>query len=70
MVAAPEKDPRRAPLTASALPFFDGAAATGPALTLAWGAAQGLGALLLGNALKARVEAAAPTTGRELAPVG
>ncbi|MGQ4382490.1 ABC transporter permease [Streptomyces sp. SAS_270] len=34
--------------------FFDGAAATGPALTLAWWAALGLGAVLLGSALKAR----------------
>lgn len=34
--------------------FFDGAAATGPALTLAWWAALGLGAVLLGDALKGR----------------
>jgi len=32
--------------------FFDGAAATGPALTLAWWAVLGLGAVLLGSALK------------------
>ncbi|WP_406166183.1 ABC transporter permease [Streptomyces sp. NBC_00996] len=32
--------------------FFDGAAATGPALTLTWWAVLGLGAVLLGNALK------------------
>lgn len=34
--------------------FFDGAAAIGPALTLAWWAALGLGAVLLGDALKRR----------------
>ncbi|PSM41122.1 hypothetical protein C6Y14_23565 [Streptomyces dioscori] len=34
--------------------FFDGAAAAGPALTLAWWAALGLGAVLLGSALKRR----------------
>ncbi|GHA37140.1 membrane protein [Streptomyces tauricus] len=34
--------------------FFDGAAASGPALTLAWWAALGLGAVLLGSALKRR----------------
>ncbi|MFJ8111404.1 ABC transporter permease [Streptomyces sp. NPDC096132] len=34
--------------------FFDGAAATGPALTLLWWAAFGLGAVLLGAQLKAR----------------
>ncbi|WP_369244940.1 ABC transporter permease [Streptomyces sp. R41] len=32
--------------------FFDGAAATGPALTLTWWAVLGLGAVLLGNTLK------------------
>ncbi|MEV2211901.1 ABC transporter permease [Streptomyces sp. NPDC050997] len=50
--------------------FFDGAAATGPVLTLSWWAVLGLGAVLLGNALKARAENTTPTTGRELAPVG
>ena len=50
--------------------FFDGAAATGPALTLTWWAALGLGAVLLGSALKSRTKAAAPVTERELAPVG
>ncbi|MFC8515327.1 ABC transporter permease [Streptomyces sp. NPDC057257] len=50
--------------------FFDGAAATGPALTLAWWAALGLGAVLLGSALKARARAADPAAERELAPVG
>jgi hypothetical protein len=36
--------------------FFDGAAALGPALTLTWWAALGLGAILLGGALKRRTE--------------
>ncbi|MDO0916899.1 ABC transporter permease [Streptomyces sp. DT2A-34] len=48
--------------------FFDGAAATGPALTLIWWAALGLGAVLLGSALKSRTKAVEPH--RELAPVG
>ncbi|MGI5199791.1 ABC transporter permease [Streptomyces sp. CA-288835] len=34
--------------------FFDGAAAAGPALTLTWWAALGLGAVLLGGALQRR----------------
>ncbi|MFI6335233.1 ABC transporter permease [Streptomyces sp. NPDC050535] len=34
--------------------FFDGAAATGPALTLTWWAALGLGAVLLGDTLSRR----------------
>ncbi|WP_210586062.1 ABC transporter permease [Streptomyces sp. GESEQ-35] len=50
--------------------FFDGAAATGPALTLTWWAALGLGAVLLGSALKGRVETDAPKATRELSPVG
>ncbi|MBT2676941.1 ABC transporter permease [Streptomyces sp. ISL-14] len=50
--------------------FFDGAAATGPALTLTWWAALGLGAVLLGSALKSRTKTAEPATERELAPVG
>ncbi|MEU6377280.1 ABC transporter permease [Streptomyces sp. NPDC046909] len=51
--------------------YFDGAAATGPALTLTWWAALGLGAVLLGNALKARKASVEPAPGqRELAPVG
>ncbi|MFF4274550.1 ABC transporter permease [Streptomyces sp. NPDC001536] len=51
--------------------YFDGAAATGPALTLAWWAALGLGAVLLGSALKDRKKSVeSPTTERELAPVG
>ncbi|MGW1750615.1 ABC transporter permease [Streptomyces sp. NPDC002092] len=50
--------------------FFDGAAATGPALTLAWWALVGLGAVLLGHALKARTKTTEPAAGRNLAPVG
>ncbi|WP_327715659.1 ABC transporter permease [Streptomyces sp. NBC_00490] len=51
--------------------YFDGAAATGPALTLAWWAALGLGAVLLGSALKERKKnAGSGVTERELAPVG
>ncbi|MEU1518265.1 ABC transporter permease [Streptomyces sp. NPDC005811] len=44
--------------------FFDGAAATGPALTLVWWAAFGLGAVLLGAQLKARKTPAGPATER------
>ncbi|MET9831630.1 ABC transporter permease [Streptomyces sp. NPDC006385] len=50
--------------------YFDGAAATGPALTLTWWAAVGLGAVLLGNALRARTKDAAPAGEREPATVG
>ncbi|MEU6258079.1 ABC transporter permease [Streptomyces sp. NPDC047043] len=50
--------------------FFDGAAATGPALTLTWWAALGLGAVLLGSALKGRTKTAEPAVDRQLAPVG
>ncbi|MFG2790215.1 ABC transporter permease [Streptomyces sp. NPDC048419] len=50
--------------------FFDGAAATGPTLTLTWWAALGLGAVLLGNALRGRAKSAAPAAERELAPIG
>jgi len=50
--------------------FFDGAAATGPALTLTWWAVLGLGAVLLGSALKTRAKATGPVAERELAPVG
>ncbi|MGW0820635.1 ABC transporter permease [Streptomyces sp. NPDC002845] len=49
--------------------FFDGAAATGPALTLTWWAALGLGAVLLGNMLKQRGGAAARSAEREPALV-
>ncbi|MFE0509416.1 ABC transporter permease [Streptomyces sp. NPDC058964] len=50
--------------------FFDGAAATAPALTLAWWAVLGLGAVLLGSALGARVRGAEPAPEPALAPVG
>ncbi|MET7294665.1 ABC transporter permease [Streptomyces griseoloalbus] len=50
--------------------FFDGAAAAGPALTLAWWAALGLGAVLLAGALKERTRNAEPASERGLAPVG
>ncbi|MGW1214314.1 ABC transporter permease [Streptomyces sp. NPDC002499] len=50
--------------------FFDGAAATGPVLTLTWWAALGLGAVLLGNTLKARTKTQEPVTERELTAVG
>ncbi|WP_399882407.1 ABC transporter permease [Streptomyces sp. BBFR51] len=48
--------------------FFDGAAATGPALTLAWWAVLGLGAVLLGGALRQRARDAAPAPERTGAP--
>jgi hypothetical protein len=51
--------------------FFDGAAATGPALTLTWWAALGLGAVLLGGALKKRAKNdAEPAPERELTAIG
>ncbi|MFI1209914.1 ABC transporter permease [Streptomyces sp. NPDC020802] len=50
--------------------FFDGAAASGPALTLTWWSALGLGAVLLGSALKRRKESAPATTEREPALAG
>jgi hypothetical protein len=50
--------------------FFDGATATGPVLTLTWWAALGLGAVVLGNALKARAKGTTPATERELTSVG
>lgn len=51
--------------------FFDGATAAGPVLTLTWWAALGLGAVILGNALKARRKGSTPaTTERELTSVG
>ncbi|MCL8009622.1 ABC transporter permease [Streptomyces sp. AS02] len=54
--------------------FFDGAAATGPALTLTWWAALGLGAVLLGSAMKTRTKGTESATGKELdkalTPVG
>jgi hypothetical protein len=53
--------------------FFDCAAALSPALILTWWAALGLGAVLVGPALKrskkpATSQPAAPTTGRTPAP--
>ncbi|WP_405739905.1 ABC transporter permease [Streptomyces sp. NBC_00028] len=50
--------------------YFDGAAAAGPVLTLTWWAALGLGAVLLGNALRTRRKSVAPTVERELVPTG
>ncbi|MFF7791678.1 ABC transporter permease [Streptomyces sp. NPDC007991] len=51
--------------------YFDGAAAAGPALTLTWWAALGLGAVLLGGALRTRKESGEPASdGRKLATVG
>ncbi|KDN75269.1 membrane protein [Streptomyces olindensis] len=51
--------------------YFDGAAATGPALTLTWWAALGLCAVLLGGSLRARKESGAPAAdARGLATVG
>ncbi|MFD5947788.1 ABC transporter permease [Streptomyces collinus] len=43
---------------------FDGAAATGPALTLAWWAVLGLGAVLLGGSLRARRTGSEPAADR------
>ncbi|MFF8448354.1 ABC transporter permease [Streptomyces leeuwenhoekii] len=50
--------------------FFDGAAATGPALTLTWWAVLGTGAVLVGGALRARADRGAPAARRGLAPTG
>lgn len=50
--------------------YFDGAAAATPALTLAWWAALGLGAVLVGNALKARARTTERAPEPELAPAG
>ncbi|MCX3288195.1 ABC transporter permease [Streptomyces sp. NEAU-H22] len=44
--------------------YFDGAAATGPALTLAWWAVLGLGAVLLGGSLRARKASGGPAAER------
>ncbi len=50
--------------------YFDGAAATGPALTLAWWAVLGLGAVLLGSSLRARKTSSEPASDpRELSAV-
>ncbi len=40
--------------------FFDGAAATGPALTLTWWAVLGLAAVFVGGALRRRTPDADP----------
>ncbi|MFF9205055.1 ABC transporter permease [Streptomyces sp. NPDC014986] len=50
--------------------FFDGAAAAGPALTLTWWAALGLGAVLLAGPLKECTGKPGPASGRGPAPVG
>ncbi|QDI72371.1 hypothetical protein CD934_29520 [Streptomyces calvus] len=50
--------------------FFDGAAVTGPALTLAWWAALGLGAVLLADALKEHARKAEPAADRDPALAG
>ncbi|MFF7853609.1 ABC transporter permease [Streptomyces sp. NPDC007904] len=50
--------------------FFDGAAAAGPALTLTWWAALGLGAALLAGALRQRAGSAESVPEREPAPAG
>ncbi|MDX3526608.1 ABC transporter permease [Streptomyces sp. ID05-39B] len=50
--------------------FFDGAAATGPALTLTWWAVLGLGAVGLGDALKRRRKEDGPTPERKPALAG
>ncbi|MFJ8146109.1 ABC transporter permease [Streptomyces sp. NPDC096048] len=48
--------------------FFDGAAAAGPALTLTWWAVLGLGAVLLGGALRQRARGDSPAPDRAPAP--
>ncbi|WP_435612420.1 ABC transporter permease [Streptomyces sp. bgisy159] len=48
--------------------YFGGAAATGPLITLAWWAALGLAAVLLGTRLTSRAGSPAPAVERELAP--
>ncbi|GAA3501539.1 membrane protein [Streptomyces prasinosporus] len=50
--------------------FFDGAAGTGPALTLAWWAALGLGAVLLAGVPGRRTGNARPAPGRRPAAAG
>ncbi|MFI5569545.1 ABC transporter permease [Streptomyces sp. NPDC051740] len=50
--------------------FFDGAGAAGSALTLTWWAALGLGAVLVGGALKERTGSARSASEREPVPVG
>lgn len=51
--------------------YFDGAAATGPVLTLTWWATLGLGAVLLGSSLRARKTGGEPAPDRrEMSAVG
>jgi hypothetical protein len=50
--------------------YFDGAAAAGPALTLTWWAALGLGAVLLGSAVRSRTARTEQTAEREPALTG
>ncbi|MGN7137517.1 ABC transporter permease, partial [Streptomyces pseudogriseolus] len=50
--------------------YFDGAAATGPALTLTWWAVLGLGAVLVGHAMRGRTAPARNTPEREPAMAG
>ncbi|MEU4468162.1 ABC transporter permease [Streptomyces sp. NPDC024017] len=51
--------------------YFDGAAATGPVLTLTWWATLGLGAVLLGSWLRARKTGSEPAPDRrEMSAVG
>ncbi|KAF3469517.1 ABC transporter permease [Streptomyces sp. Tu 3180] len=50
--------------------FFDGAAGTGPALTLTWWAALGLGAVLLAGPLRQRTGNAESAPGRSPVAVG
>ncbi|CAM5247020.1 ABC transporter permease [Streptomyces aurantiogriseus] len=50
--------------------FFDGAAATGPALTLTLWAVLGLGAMLLGSAMKTRAKSPEPDAERQPALAG
>ncbi|MFZ4159450.1 ABC transporter permease [Streptomyces griseoincarnatus] len=45
--------------------FFDGASAVGPALTLTWWAVLGLGAVLVGHAVRGRTAPTADATERE-----
>ncbi|MGC9381611.1 ABC transporter permease [Streptomyces sp. MH13] len=48
--------------------FFEGAAATGPALTLTWWSLLGLAAVLLGGVLRQRAPGASPAPDRTPAP--
>ncbi|NEC50518.1 ABC transporter permease, partial [Actinospica acidiphila] len=50
--------------------FFDGASAVGPTLTLTWWAVLGLGAVLVGHAVRRRTAPAPDTADREPALAG